>query len=178
MNPENPYRYLRKQCKITQVAFGQRYGFSKIVMVYVEQGLYTAVSDRQNAALAAECTAKGLDARALLQEHYDTTWLGLAYERWQVAQREKNADRLAPVGLPFQSNPKLSPFLCYMIDTGGSTEGWCKLAKVPPATAVRYASGKTPELPDSIHDALLDAGWGPTYLDHLETEQDHWRDTL
>ena len=84
---KNPYVYLRELCGMSQKGFAAKHGFGKMTMVYLESGMYTRVSDRQNEALGRECYEKGVDAKKILVEEYGVGSLNEAYLGWRVQER-------------------------------------------------------------------------------------------
>lgn len=170
---KNPYVRLRELCGMSQKAFAAKHGFGKMTMVYLESGMYTRVSDRQNQALGKECHEKGVDAKAVLVEDYGVASLNEAYLAWRVSERRENAPVvLAKVSPPFVGDSETSPAGKFVKDTTGSLQGFCKLLKVPSITMSRYIKGDTLSMPVEFREALWHAGF--PFIDELEEAQLGW----
>lgn len=171
---QNPYVRLRELCGASQKAFAAKHGFGKMTMVYLESGMYTSVSDRQNVALGKECYEKGVNAKEVLFEEYQVRSLNEAYYQWRVSERAEHAPTvLAKVSPPFVGDSELSPVACLVRDTTGSLQGFCKVLKLPSITMSRYMRGETIAMPGELRTALSDAKW--PFVDELETAQAKWR---
>lgn len=160
MRMRNPYTRLRELCGMSQKAFASKHGFGKMTMVYLESGMYTRVSDRQNVALGKECYEKGVDAKRVLADEYGAGSLNEAYLAWRVFERRENAPVvLSKVSPPFVADGELSPVAGFVRDTTGSLQGFCKLLKLPSITMSRYIKGDTLSMPVELREALADAGF-------------------
>lgn len=174
MDMKNPYVRLRELCGISQKAFAAKYGFGKMTMVYLESGMYTRVSDRQNISLGKECNEKGVDAKRILEEEYSSHTLNEAFWKWRSHERRENAPVvLAKASTSFYSFGDVSPVSQFVVDTTGSLQGFCKLLKIPSITLSRYAKGETATMPIELREALQEAGY-PFILDLAEA-QTQWR---
>lgn len=170
---KNPYVRLRELCGMSQKAFAAKHGFGKMTMVYLEAGMYTAVSDRQNQALGKECYEKGVDAKTVLFEEFEAYSLDQAYQQWRVGERQEHAPTvLAKVSPPFVGDSELSPVGCLVRDTTGSLQGFCKVLKLPSITMSRYMRGDTKAMPVELRTALVDAKF--PFVKELETGQAKW----
>ena len=171
---QNPYVRLRELCGMSQKAFATKHSFGKMTMVYLESGMYTAVSDRQNQALGKECYEKGVDAKKVLASEFEAASLNEAYQQWRVAERrEKAPSVLEKVSPPFVGDSELSPVACFVRNTTGSLQGFCKVLKIPSITMSRYMRGETMTMPVELRAALSDVGW--PFVDELDTAQAKWR---
>jgi len=172
---KNPYVRLRELCGMSQKKFADKYKFGKMTMVYLESGMYTRVSDRQNVSLGKECAAKGVDAKAVLVEEYGTESLNEAYLAWRSADRKLRAPEvLAKAGTSFDSSAKTAPLLTFVSESAGSLQGFCKLLKVPSITVTRYIRGLTASMPEALREALVEIKY--PHIDALEAAQNKWID--
>jgi len=170
---KNPYVRLRELCGVSQKAFAAKHGFGKMTMVYLESGMYTRVSDRQNESLGRECYEKGVDAKAVLVEDYGVESLNEAYLGWRVQERREHAPIvLSKVSPPFVGSSTDSPAAKFVKDTTGSLQGFCKLLKLPSITMSRYIKGDTLSMPVELRDALSDAGF--PFVEELAEAQLRW----
>jgi len=170
---KNPYVRLRELCGMSQKAFAAKHGFGKMTMVYLESGMYTRVSDRQNVALGKECYEKGVDAKQVLRDEYDAVSLDEAYVAWRVFERRENAPVvLAKVSPPFLADSDVSPVGRFVRDTTGSLQGFCKLLKLPSITMSRYIKGDTLSMPKELREALTDASF--PFIEELVEAQEGW----
>jgi DNA-binding XRE family transcriptional regulator len=175
MGMKNPYVRLRELCGTSQKAFAAKYGFGKMTMVYLESGMYTRVSDRQNVALGKECNEKGVDARQVLAEEYSASTLNEAFWKWRSQERREKAPVvLAKASHLFDYAMAISPVIQLVSDTTGSLQGFCKLLKVPSITVSRYAKGETATMPSELREALQEAGY--PFITDLEVAQEKWRE--
>jgi DNA-binding XRE family transcriptional regulator len=175
MGMKNPYVRLRELCGISQKAFAAKHDFGKMTMVYLESGMYTRVSDRQNVALGKECGEKGVDAKRILDEEYGSSTLNEAFWKWRSHERRENAPVvLAKAASTFYSNSDVSPVSQLVSETTGSLQGFCKLLKVPSITISRYAKGETVTMPSELREALLEANY--PFISELEDAQEKWRE--
>jgi DNA-binding XRE family transcriptional regulator len=175
MGMKNPYVRLRELCGTSQKAFAAKHGFGKMTMVYLESGMYTRVSDRQNIALGKECDEKGVNAREVLAEEYSSHTLNEAFWKWRSHERRENAPVvLAKASSTFYSTGDVSPVSQLVSETTGSLQGFCKVLKVPSITVARYAKGETATMPSELREALLEAGY--PFITELETAQENWRE--
>jgi len=157
MDSKNPYTRLRELCGIPQKKFGDKYGFTKITLIYIGAGIYTKVSDRQSIALGRECAEKGVEAKKFLQEEYGVSSLNEAYLAWRSEDRRVRAPSiLAKASPPFEGDSETSPLGNFVKDTTGSFQGFSKLLKIPPVTMTRYMRGETVKVPDALLSALED----------------------
>jgi hypothetical protein len=69
---------------------------------------------------------------------------------------------LAKAGPPFEGDEKTSPVACFVRDTAGSLQGFCKLLKVPSITMTRYIRGETVTIPQALLEALEDVKYPHT----------------
>jgi DNA-binding XRE family transcriptional regulator len=159
---KNPYTRLRELCGLTQKAFCERNDFGKMTMVYLEAGIYTSVSDRQNIALGRECANRGIDARAILNEEFGTESLAVAYSKWRTAER-KNIDT---TNYPTEHRAvgEQSPMEVFARTVAGSIQRFCKTLKVQPATLNRYMRGQTISMPKELSQAFEEMGFDCTKL--------------
>lgn len=165
----NPYKMLREQCRTSQTAFAAKYKMSRQALVLIESGMMNDLSDYMIDAISTECREFGIDGAALLYSDWKATTLRSAYYMWQ----EEN--RLPPVTgwrVPRGSLEALSPFNLHIEDTASNLNAYCRLLKIAPATAQRYANGKTRNMPGEIYAALLDAEF--PYLEDLMQLQEIW----
>lgn len=170
---KNPYVRLRELCGLSQKKFSERNAFGKMTMVYLESGMYTRVSERQNIALGKECSEKGVDAHAVLREEYKSDSLNEAYLAWRSSDRKLRAPSvLAKVAPPFVGDGESSPVAIFVRDTAGSLQGFCKLLKVPSITMTRYMRGETVTMPEALREALFDVRF--PHVDALEKAQADW----
>lgn len=175
MGMKNPYVRLRELCGTSQKAFAAKHGFGKMTMVYLESGMYTRVSDRQNVALGKECNEKGVDAKRILEEEYQSHTLNEAFWKWRTFERREKAPVvLAKADSAFYSNSDVSPISQLVSETTGSLQGFCKLLKVPSITVSRYAKGETATMPSELREALMEASY--PFITELETAQEKWRE--
>lgn len=168
---KNPYVRLRELCGLTQKAFCERNGFGKMTMVYLEAGMYTKVSERQNIALGKECSQRGVDAKAVLKDEYGTESLTVAYMQWRT-ERRKNAPERADFPETFRSTTANSPMSFFVADMTGSMQRFCKVVKIQPATVTRYAKGETMKMPKELRTALEEMGFDR--IAELEKLQSQW----
>ena len=168
---KNPYVRLRELCGLTQKAFCERNDFGKMTMVYLEAGIYTKVSERQNIALGKECANRGVDARSILSDEYGTESLTGAYMQWR-SDRRKNAPERADFPTKLRSSAEVSPIANFVKDMTGSMQRFCKVVKVQPATITRYAKGETASMPRELRTALEEMGY--TNITELAKAQADW----
>lgn len=170
---DNPYRRLRELTRTSQVDFAKKYHFAKTTMTYLESGQYPSISEDMVLALGQECAEKHIDARAVLQQDYNSETLIEAYQSWQSTERMIVASRFnrSPTA---QSDKEYGPFHYTMVDIAGSRQAFCKLLKVPAASVLRYASGATRSMPKSIESALREVNY--PYLSELLVLQLDWVD--
>lgn len=174
MGMKNPYVRLRELCGSSQKAFAAKHGFGKMTMVYLESGMYTRVSDRQNVALGRECNEKGVDAKRILAEEYGADTLNGAYWKWRsFERREKAPVVLAKASSTFASTGDVSPVSQLVLEATGSLQGFCKTLKIPSITISRYAKGETASMPVELREALIEARY--PFINELEAAQEKWR---
>ena len=174
MDMKNPYVRLRELCGISQKAFAAKHGFGKMTMVYLESGMYTRVSDRQNIALGKECGEKGVDAKRILEEEYSSSTLNEAYWKWRsFERREKAPVVLAKASTQFSHVGDISPVAQLVAESTGSLQAFCKTLKIPSITMSRYIRGETATLPTEFREALIEAGY--PFISQLEAAQEKWR---
>jgi DNA-binding XRE family transcriptional regulator len=170
---KNPYVRLRELCGLSQKKFAVKHGFGKMTMVYLESGMYTGVSDRQNIALGRECNEKGVDASQVLADEYGSVSLNEAYLAWRSEDRKLRAPSvLAKVAPPFVGDVDTSPVGKFVAETTGSLQGFCKLLKVPSITMTRYMRGETVSFPEALREALEDVRY--PHIGELEKAQTKW----
>ena len=141
-------------------------------MTYVESGQYVDLSDDMILALGKECSEKNVNAKSTLIEEYGVPTLQEAYHVWQSNERIQSA-HLFQVSTDMGTSYEDSPFERFMRETVGSTQKFCKTLKLHSATVLRYASGKTKMMPDSIFNALQQVQY--PYLTELQRAQEAWR---
>lgn len=169
---DNPFAYLRKFAGMSQKEFCETYGFAKQTVIGIEAGTYPELSDRMITSLGKACYLAGVDAQEELYEHYGVGTLDEAYRNWVVLERRYAAERLNDIQ-PVES-VKLSPFAYLIQYAFGSTQGFAKSLKVPPATVTRYARGLQRNMPLSIERALHQIGY--PYLPELKRLHANWVD--
>lgn len=168
---QNPYVRLRELTGLGQREFERKYGLSHTTMTHVETGQFAELSDRMIISLGKECHEKGVDARAILEFEYSSDRLQEAYHKWQREARVENGPKLDVA--PRDGSTDASPMQLFISDTTGSAQGFSKTLKVPSATVMRYATGKTANMPKVLYDALEEVGY--PYLSDLADKQDAWR---
>jgi hypothetical protein len=158
---KNPYIRLRELCGLTQKAFCERNDFGKMTMVYLEAGIYTSVSERQNVSLGYECANRGVDAKAILLDEYGTESLTVAYSKWRTEERKAIDTQTFPSSYP--SLGEKSPMEVFARTVAGSIQRFCKTFKVQPTTLNRYMRGQTISMPKEVINAFDDIGfnWVP-----------------
>ena len=171
---KNPYVRLRELCGLTQYAFCQRNDFGKMTMVYLEAGIYTGISERQNIALGKECANRGVDAKAILADEYGTESLTVAYSLWRTAERKKIDTTTYPTKYP--SVGEASPMEVFVRTVAGSVQRFCKTVKVQPATLNRYMRGITQTMPKELVVAFDEIGFDCTQL--CKAQADWVQETL
>jgi DNA-binding XRE family transcriptional regulator len=159
---KNPYVRLRELCGLTQKTFCERNDFGKMTMVYLEAGIYTNVSDRQNIALGKECANRGVDAKAILKDEYGTESLAVAYSKWRTAERKSIDTTSYPK--EYRSVGEQSPMEVFARQVAGSIQRFCKTLKVQPATLNRYMRGQTIGMPKELAQAFSEIGFDTTAL--------------
>lgn len=174
---QNPYQRLREACGITQRAFAEKHQLSKMAVVYVEAGCWPDVPDRLNAAIAQECSDRGVDGKQILNDEYHSSSLTLAYQKWQIEERAANKHLLAAVGPEFFFDKTRSPFAYFVETVGTSAEGFGKIAKVNPYLVRRYAKGTSKSMPRKIHEALVDMEY-PYTRELLERQLAWWQENV
>ena len=166
---KNPYIRLRELCGLTQKAFCERNDFGKMTMVYLEAGIYTRVSERQNIALGKECANRGVDAKAILADEYGTESLAVAYSRWRTEERKKIEVSTFPKEYPALGEK--SPMEVFVGQVAGSVQRFCKTLKIQPATLNRYSRGETYSMPRELRTAFDEIGFD---YSSLERQQEKW----
>jgi hypothetical protein len=161
---KNPYIRLRELCGLTQKAFCERNDFGKMTMVYLEAGIYTSISERQNIALGKECANRGVDAKAILKDEYGTESLTVAYKMWRMEERLKIDTEAYPTKYPAVGEK--SPMEVFARTVAGSIQRFCKTFKIQPATLNRYMRGQTVSMPKELAQAFNEAGF-----DHRKLEE-------
>jgi len=159
---KNPYVRLGELCGLTQHAFCERNDFGKMTMVYLEAGMYTGVSERQNIALGKECANRGVDAKSILSDEYGTESLTVAYSKWRTAERKKIDTTTYPTKYP--SVGEASPLEVFVRTVAGTVQRFCKTVKIQPATLNRYMRGLTQTVPKELAQAFEDIGFDCTKL--------------
>lgn len=154
---KNPYVRLRELCGLTQKAFCERNDFGKMTMVYLDTGIYTDVSERQNVALGYECANRGVDAKAILKDEYGTESLTVAYKLWRSEERKKLDTTQFPNKYP--SLGEKGPMEVFARTVATSIQRFCKTFKVQPATLNRYMRGQTVSMPKELINAFDDIGY-------------------
>jgi hypothetical protein len=166
---KNPYIRLRELCGLTQKAFCERNDFGKMTMVYLEAGIYTRVSERQNLALGKECAQRGVDAKGILADEYGTESLTVAYSFWRTAER-KSIDT-ANYPKEHAAVGDKSPMEVFVGKVANSTQRFCKTLKIQPTTLNRYAKGLTYKMPRELKTAFEEIGYNYAAL---EKAQEAW----
>lgn len=165
---KNPYVRLRELCGLTQKAFCERNDFGKMTMVYLEAGIYTDISERQNIALGKECANRGVDAKAILKDEYATESLTVAYKLWRSSERKKIDKTAFPTKYP--SVGEKSPMEVFARTVAGSIQRFCKDFKVQPATLNRYMRGQTVAMPKELCTAFDEIGFDCTKLCEAQSQ--------
>jgi hypothetical protein len=168
---KNPYLKLLEACGTTQVAFRERFGFSKPVLDHIITGQYVSLSDRMIESLGELCWDKGVDASQILRLLYDSDTLVEAYREWQVYERQQVRDKYDVE--PKRWSKDTSPFQAFIEDTAGSRQRFCKDLKLDAASVSRYASGKSVSMPLSIETVFRDLEFG--WLRRMLELQSDWR---
>ena len=163
----NPYKRLRELTTTSQKDFGAKYDISKTALIFVESGQPVDISGYMNEVLGAECAAKGVDAKSVLRDEYNSQTLDEAYHAKQVS-----AEFQGPIS--GQHDPEHSPFYYFVREKSASVQGFCKLLKVPVAAVQLYSSGKTRTMPKAIENALRGVSF--PYLSELLGLQLNWVD--
>ena len=159
---KNPYVRLRELCGLTQKSFCERNDFGKMTMVYLEAGIYTSISERQNIALGKECANRGVDAKDILKDEYGTESLTVAYSKWRTEERKTIDSTAFPKEYP--SVGEKSPMEVFARTVAGSIQRFCKTLKVQPATLNRYMRGETISMPRELATAFDEIGFDCTKL--------------
>lgn len=164
----NPYREIRKRLGVSQVDFRTKYEFGKMTMVYLESGMYTKVSERQQDAIFDLAREHYFDLREFLLREYQSDSLNEAYKKWQRDARQRNAraqlERAKP---PFPFTREHSPLFFVIRDCFESLQQFCKVLKVPSITISRHLDGQTRSIPAILAEALSESGYSqaPALLD-------------
>ena len=170
---QNPYKRLRELTTTSQKDFGAKYDISKTALIFVESGQPVDISGYMNEVLGKECAAKGVDARSVLRDEYNSQTLDDAYHSWQANERVQISSQFqGPIS--GQHDPGHSPFYYFIREKSASVQGLCKLLKVPVAAVQLYSSGKTRTMPKSIEAALRGVNF--PYLSELLGLQINWLD--
>ena len=170
---QNPYKRLRELTTTSQKDFGAKYDISKTALIFVESGQPVDISGYLNEVLGKECAAKGVDAKSVLRDEYNSQTLDEAYHSWQADQRMQVASEFqGPISGQFDREH--SPFHYFILEKSTSVQGFCKLLKVPAAAVQLYSSGKTRTMPKSIENALRGVNF--PYLSELLGLQLNWLD--
>jgi hypothetical protein len=165
---KNPYVRLRELCGLTQKAFCERNDFGKMTMVYLEAGIYTSVSERQNIALGKECANRGVDAKAILADEYGTESLTVAYSKWRTEERKTIETSSFPT--KYASVGEKSPMEVFAREVAGSIQRFCKTLKVQPATLNRYMRGETISMPKELLTAFSEIGFNSSKLEEAQSQ--------
>lgn len=167
----NPFAFLRMRAGMTVRKFSETYNLSEQTIHGIESGTYPDLSDRMVVSLGHACAQRNLESAELLLENYGVMGLRLAYREWVHGRRAIGAERINAV------KPRqwlaYSPMHTLAKDVAGSTKGFAKLLKVPPASFNRYGSGKQAFMPASVQEAFEEIGY--PYLDSLTQMQREWR---
>jgi transcriptional regulator with XRE-family HTH domain len=169
---DNPYKRLRELTRTSQKDFAAKYGFSKTVMSHIESGQFPDLSDDMVTSLGQECHERGVDAKQLLKDEYNSLSLQDAYHNWQSIERLKIAHRFQAIPFDGRSTEKLSPFHFVIADIAATRQSFCKLLKVPAASVMRYERGDTRTMPKIIESALREVHY--PHLDDLKAAQEAW----
>ena len=165
---KNPYIRLRELCGLTQKAFCERNDFGKMTMVYLEAGIYSSISERQNIALGKECANRGVDAKAILKDEYSTESLTVAYKLWRTQERKTIDTTEFPTKYP--SVGEKSPMEVFARTVAGSIQRFCKTLKIQPATLNRYMRGQTVSMPKELVNAFDEVSFDCTALEKAQAD--------
>lgn len=156
----NPYRELRSRTGLSQRAFADKFGFGKMTMVYLESGMYTQVSERQQQAIEEQCREMYFDIPTFLLSEYGWDSLNDSYKSWQHRQRRTVArahlEKIAP---PFPFTHGKSPLFFLIRDNFASVQRFCKVMKVPSITVSRHLDGETVTIPGALVEAIRQASY-------------------
>lgn len=174
MTTTNPFTYLRNKSGMTMRQFCDFYKFAKQTLIGMEAGLYPELSERM--LETAKDLGKRFDIRIddELMDAYGTADLQTAYAWWIDSERGKVVPSIRTYN-PDQWTDKLSPMHFFVKNTTGSAQGFAKQLKIPPATLMRYVTGKQAEMPSSIERALRAVDY--PYMAQLITNQRNWTTT-
>jgi hypothetical protein len=164
----NPYREIRRRLGVSQMDFRTRYEFGKMTMVYLESGMYTQVSERQENAIFDLAREHYFDVLEFLRREYKSDSLNEAYKKWQSEARRSDARaQLEKVKPPFPFTNDHSPLFFVIRDCFGSLQHFCKVLKVPSITISRHLDGQTLSIPAVLAQALVDSGYSeaPALMD-------------
>lgn len=169
----NPYREIRERLGISQTDFRAKYEFGKMTMVYLETGMYTQVSERQEKAITDLSREHYFDIEEYLRREHDSASLNEAYRKWQAeARRSEGRVLLEKIKPPFPFTTEHSPLFFIIRDHFGGIQRFCKVLKVPSITVSRHLEGQTTSIPEAIIEALEESGYSAT--DSLLDAQSSW----
>ena len=160
----NPFREIRERLGVSQVDFRTTYEFGKMTMVYLETGMYTQISERQQQALFDLCHERYFDIDEFLRREHGSNTLNEAYRRWQTRARQTDGlallERIKP---PFPFTTEHSPLFFVIRDHFGGVQRFCKVLKVPSITVSRHLDGETSGIPSVIVEALEESGYSESH---------------
>jgi hypothetical protein len=164
----NPFREIRRRLGVSQMDFRTRYEFGKMTMVYLETGMYTQVSERQENAIFDLAREYYFDVLEFLRREFQSDSLNEAYKKWQSHARQTDARaQLERVQPPFPFTKDHSPLFFVIRDCFGSVQHFCKVLKVPSITISRHLDGQTLSIPAALAEALVESGYSeaPALMD-------------
>lgn len=164
----NPFREIRRRLGVSQMDFRTRYEFGKMTMVYLETGMYTQVSERQEQAIFDLAREHYFDVLEFVRREYQSDSLNEAYKKWQSDARRTDARaQLEQVKPPFPFTKDHSPLFFVIRDCFGSLQHFCKVLKVPSITISRHLDGQTLSIPAALAEALVESGYSeaPALID-------------
>lgn len=169
----NPYREIRERLGISQTDFRTKYEFGKMTMVYLETGMYTQISERQQQAIIDLSREHYFDMEEYLRREHHSDSLNEAYRNWQAEARRSEARvLLEKIKPPFPFTTEHSPLFFVIRDHFGGIQRFCKVLKVPSITVSRHLEGQTSSIPVAIVEALVESGYSET--DSLLDAQSSW----
>lgn len=169
----NPFRAIRLRLGVSQADFRSKFDFGKMTMVYLENGMYTGISARQEDAIRKLAEEKYFDLSAFLRREYETENLNDAYKKWQsISRREVAGEKVEKIRPPFPFTFEHSPLFFIITQHFGSIQRFCKIMKIPSVTITRHLDGKTLAIPSVLIEAMKDAGH--THLDAVLLAQNSW----
>jgi transcriptional regulator with XRE-family HTH domain len=169
----NPFREIRLRLGVSQADFRSKFDFGKMTMVYLENGMYTGISARQEAAIQKLAEENYFDLSAFLRREYETENLNDAYKKWQrISRHELAREKLEKIPPPFPFTFEQSPLFFIIRQHFDSIQRFCKIMKIPSVTITRHLDGETLAIPSVLIEALKDTGY--THIDDLLLAQNSW----